>query len=161
MVSSVCTDGAPAMIGCRCDLRALIKNDALHIRFTDCMLHRQALVSKMLPPKLAKALKVVVETANYVRGRALNHRIFMKLGQQMDLQFKSFCTTLKFVGYVGKRWLIAFLTLENYSYFWKTKTTSIQNSSKSLVFFLFWIIWATSLASELSNARRRGEVNKD
>ena len=88
MVSAVCTDGTPAMIGCRSGLRALIKQDAPDVVFTHCMLHRHALAFKTLPPELAEALKIVIESINYVRGRALNHRIFMQLCEQMDSQFK-------------------------------------------------------------------------
>ena len=88
MVSAVCTDGAPAMIGCKSGLRDLIKSVAPHIAFTHCMLHKHALVSKMLPSSLADVLKIVVETVNFVRGRALNHRIFMQLCEEMDSKFK-------------------------------------------------------------------------
>ena len=84
----MCTDGAPAMIGCNSGLRGLIKSDAPHITFTHCMLHKHALVSTALPSLLVDALKIVVETVNYVRGRALNHRAFMQLCEQMDSQFK-------------------------------------------------------------------------
>ena len=53
------------------------------------MLHRHALVSKTLPSSLADVLKIVVETVNYVKGRPLNRRIFMRLcEQQMDSEFK-------------------------------------------------------------------------
>ena len=49
MVSAVCTNGAPTMMGCSSGLRGLIKGDAPHITITHCMLHRHALVSKTLP----------------------------------------------------------------------------------------------------------------
>ena len=52
------------------------------------MLHKHALVSKMLPLSLADVLKIVVETVNFVRGRALNHRIFMQLCEEMNSKFK-------------------------------------------------------------------------
>ena len=52
------------------------------------MLHRHALVSKTLPSSLADVLKIVVETVNYVKGRPLNHRIFMQLCEQMDSEYK-------------------------------------------------------------------------
>ena len=84
MVSAMCTDGAHAMIGCNSGFRGLIKSDAPHITFTHCMLHRRALVYKMLPSLLAGALEIVFKTVNYERGRALNHRIFMQLCEQMD-----------------------------------------------------------------------------
>ena len=88
MVSAVCTDGAPAMIGCKSGLRGLIKSVSPHIAFTHCMLHKHALVSKMLPSSLADVLKIVVETVNFVRGRPLNHRIFMQLCKEIDSKFK-------------------------------------------------------------------------
>ena len=88
MVSAVCTDGAPAMIGYKSDLRGLIKSVGLHIRFTHRMLHKHALVSKMLPSSLADVLKIGVKTVNFVRGRALNYCIFMQLCEEMDSKFK-------------------------------------------------------------------------
>ena len=66
MVSAVCTDGAPAMIRCKSGLKDLIKSVAPHIAFTHCMLHKHALVSKMLPSSLADVLKIVVKTVNFV-----------------------------------------------------------------------------------------------
>ena len=88
MVSAVCTDGAYAMMGCNSGLRGLIKGDAPHITITHCMLHRHALMSKTLPSSLADVLKIVVETGNYVKGRPLNHRIFMQLCELIDSEFK-------------------------------------------------------------------------
>ena len=88
MVSAVCTDGAPAVMGCNSGLRGLIKGDAPHITITHCMLHRHALVSKTLSLLLADVLKIVVETVNYVKVRPLNHRFFVLLCEQMDSEFK-------------------------------------------------------------------------
>ena len=88
MVSAVCTDGAPAMMGCNSGLRGFIKGDAPHITITHCMLQRHALVSKTLFSSLADVLKIVVETVNYVKGRPLNRPIFMQLCEQMDSEFK-------------------------------------------------------------------------
>ena len=76
------------LLRCKSDLRGLIKSVAPHIAFTHCMLHKHTLVSKMLPSSLADVLKIVVETVNFVRGRALNHRIFMQLCKEMDSKFK-------------------------------------------------------------------------
>ena len=87
MVSAVCINGAFAMIGCKSGLRGLIKSIAPHIAFTHCMLHKHALVSKMLPSSLADVLKIVVETVNFVKVRALNHWIFMQLCEEMDSKF--------------------------------------------------------------------------
>ena len=79
MVSAVCSDGAPAMLGRNSGFGALVKADAPHVIVTHCVLHRHALASKTLPPELADVLKIVVETVNYVRSSTLNHRIFKEL----------------------------------------------------------------------------------
>ena len=88
MVSAVYTDGAPAMIGCKSGLRALIKSAVSHVAFTHYVLHKNAPVSKMIPSSLTDVLKIGVETVNFVRGRALNHRIFMQLCEEMNSKFK-------------------------------------------------------------------------
>ena len=66
MVSAVCSDGAPVMLGRKSGFGALVKADAPHIIVTHCILHRHALATKTLPPKLAEVLKIVVECVNYV-----------------------------------------------------------------------------------------------
>ena len=88
MVSAVCSGGALAMMGCNSGLRGLIKGDAPNITITHCMLHRHARVSKTLSLPLADVLKIDVKTANCVKGRPLNHCIFMQLCEQMDSEFK-------------------------------------------------------------------------
>ena len=88
MVSAVCTGRDPAMIWCNSGLRNLFKGDAPHITIIHCMLHRHALVSKTLPSSLADILKIVVETVNCVKGRLLNHHIFMQLCEQIDSESK-------------------------------------------------------------------------
>ncbi|XP_076047372.1 protein FAM200C-like [Oratosquilla oratoria] len=55
---------------------AMVKDKAPHVLTTHCVLHRQALASKTLPKKLKEVMGVVVQTVNYIRGRALNHRLF-------------------------------------------------------------------------------------
>ena len=69
--------------------KRLGKIDAPHTPFTHCMLHRHALVSKMLPLLLADIFKIVVEKICFVKGWAVNHCIFMQLCQEMNSKFKS------------------------------------------------------------------------
>ncbi|XP_068207498.1 protein FAM200C-like [Palaemon carinicauda] len=88
MVSTVCSDGAPAMLGRNSVFGALVKADASHIIVTHCVLHKHALAVKTLPPKLAEVLKTVVECVNYVRNSALKHHIFKELGNEIDSEFE-------------------------------------------------------------------------
>jgi len=88
MVSAVCSDGAPAMLGRNSSFGALVKADAPHVIVTHCVLHRHALASKTLPPELADVLKIVVETVNYVRSSTLNHRIFKELCNKIGSEFE-------------------------------------------------------------------------
>ena len=70
MVSAICSDGAPAMLGRNSGFGALLKADASHIKVTHCVLHRHTLATETLPPILAEVLKIVVESVNYVRNSA-------------------------------------------------------------------------------------------
>ncbi|XP_040583539.2 protein FAM200C-like [Lepeophtheirus salmonis] len=88
MVSVVCSDGAPAMLGRHSGFGALVKSDAPHIIVTHCILHRHALATKTLPPKVAQVLKVVVEYVTFVRNSALKHRIFKELCKEMGTEFE-------------------------------------------------------------------------
>ena len=42
VIGSVCTDGAPAMLGNKPFFFALLKQDILHMQCTHCFLHRHA-----------------------------------------------------------------------------------------------------------------------
>ena len=88
MVSAVCSDGAPVMLGQKSGFCSLVKAGAPHIIVTHCVLHRHALATKTLPPKLAEVLKIVVECVSYVRNSALKHRIFRELCNEMGSEFE-------------------------------------------------------------------------
>ena len=88
MVSAVCSDGAPLMLGQKSGFCSLVKAGAPHIIVTHCVLHRHALATKILPPKLEEVLKIVVECVNYVRNSALKHRIFRELCNEMGSEFE-------------------------------------------------------------------------
>ncbi|XP_063844736.1 protein FAM200C-like [Scylla paramamosain] len=81
-------EGAPVMLGQNSAFGALVKADAPHIIVTHCVLHRHALATKNLPPKLAEVLKIVVDCVKYVRNSALKHRIFKELCNEMGSEFE-------------------------------------------------------------------------
>jgi len=72
----ICTDGAPAMLGKRSGFGALVKAEAPQVVVTHCFLHRHALASKTLSPSLKSAMDIAVEAVNFIRSKALNHRLF-------------------------------------------------------------------------------------
>ena len=74
-VGSVCTDGAPSMLGKNSGFTSLVKNLNPEITSSHCILHRYALAAKTLPDNFKQVLDVTVEAVNFIRSRALNHRI--------------------------------------------------------------------------------------
>lgn len=102
-VSAVCSDGAPVMLGQKSGFLSLVKANAPHVILTHCILHRYALATKTLPPKLAEVLKIVVECVNFVRNSALKYRIFKELCNEMGSEFEVLLIQT-FDGYPGERY---------------------------------------------------------
>ena len=75
-MGSVCTDGAPAMIGHRSGFVALMKQVAPHIVSNHCAIHKYSLACKTLPLELKSVLDSEVQAVNFIRGRAVNSRLF-------------------------------------------------------------------------------------
>ena len=75
-IGSLCTDGAPSMLGKTSGFATLVKKEAPQIIVTHCFLHRHALASKTLPSNLQEILSTSVKVVNFIRARALNHRMF-------------------------------------------------------------------------------------
>ena len=82
-IRSVCTDGAPAMIGKRSGFAALLKKKVPDIIVKHCFLHRHALAAKTLPPHLKDVLSICVQVVNFIRGRPLHHRVFKLFCEEM------------------------------------------------------------------------------
>ena len=80
----VCTDGAPAMLGSRSGFIAQVKQRNPDVVGTHCMIHREALASKTLPAKLRATLTIVIKVVNFVKGSALNTRLFRQLCTHYD-----------------------------------------------------------------------------
>ena len=56
MVGSLCTDGAPVMLGNKSGFASIVKKETPHITATYCMLHRHALAAKSLLEKTGKCV---------------------------------------------------------------------------------------------------------
>ena len=82
-VGSLCTDGAPAMLGHRSGFTALVKKRAPHVTTYNCILHRHAIATRTLPIVLKAVLDAAVKAVNFIRGSSLNHRIFKAFCDEM------------------------------------------------------------------------------
>uniref|UniRef100_A0A3Q2D886 Uncharacterized protein n=1 Tax=Cyprinodon variegatus TaxID=28743 RepID=A0A3Q2D886_CYPVA len=84
----VCLDGAAAMTGRHSVVTALIKQKAPHVIFTQCMLHREALVAKRIDVKLNHVLQETVQVVNFIKNRPVKDRLFGILCDEMGAPFK-------------------------------------------------------------------------
>ena len=100
MIGSICTDVASAMLGNRSRFAAMLKKEISELKVTHCLLHRQALTFKTLPPYLKDALNSCVKIVNYITGRTLNHRLFLSLCQDVNQNDKHV-----FLYHTEVRWL--------------------------------------------------------
>ncbi|XP_045133324.1 protein ZBED8-like [Portunus trituberculatus] len=81
-LKGVCTDGGPNMLGSRSGFIILVKQKQPDLKGTHCMIHREALASKTVPKNLHDAL-TIINIVNYVKGSALNTRLFRELCQDI------------------------------------------------------------------------------
>ena len=96
---SVCTDGAPAMIGARSGFAKRVKELAPGATSVQCTVHLQALASRTLPSDLQLALNIAIKIANFVKKNALSTRLFSKLCKDMSADY----TTILY--HTDMRWL--------------------------------------------------------
>lgn len=76
---SVCTDGAPAMLGARQGFVAHVKGINEKIEAVHCLLHRENLAARHLSADLATVMKDVISIVNFVKNSALNTRLFERM----------------------------------------------------------------------------------
>ena len=86
-VIGVCTDGAPAMLGCRSGFQTLVNKKSPDVAGTHCTIHRQALMAKTFPNQLKNVLDVVVKAVNFIKANALNSRLFAELCKESNSKF--------------------------------------------------------------------------
>ena len=83
-LSAITTDGAPAMCGRNNGAIALLRSEPGYPDFISyhCILHQQVLCAKHI--SLKEIMSVVVDIVCFIRARALNHRQFKMLLQELD-----------------------------------------------------------------------------
>ena len=102
-MGSVCTDGAPAMIGHQSGFIALMNQVAPHVVSNHCAIYKYALACKTLPLELKSVLDSVVKAVNLICGRAVNSRPFKAFGITLERSISTFFSTPKCDGYRGEK----------------------------------------------------------
>ncbi|CAK1583377.1 unnamed protein product [Parnassius mnemosyne] len=85
----VCTDGAQAMSGQYGGLQALIKTKAPNVKWTHCVIHREALAAKKITPELNFVMDIIIKVVNYIRSRPVKARFFHKLCEELGAKHTS------------------------------------------------------------------------
>ena len=75
---TICTDGAPAMLGCRTGFQTRVKAQVSDVMSLHCMIHKLALASKTLPP-LSNVVSKVIKLVNCIKRSELNACLFREL----------------------------------------------------------------------------------
>jgi hypothetical protein len=80
-VHGITTNAAPAMVGEKSGLTALItgETDKASFTFGSVLLHHTSTISLFKSNKNNHVMNIVVSTVNFIRSRSLNHRQFRKL----------------------------------------------------------------------------------
>jgi hypothetical protein len=73
---TMCTDGAPALLGNASGFATLAETEAPRIVVTPCSLRRQAQATKTLPASLKEVSSTAIKVTNSIKFRSLNHHIF-------------------------------------------------------------------------------------
>lgn len=84
----ICTDGAAAMTGRLSGLTTRIKEVAPECESTHCVIHREMLASRKIPPELNSVLNDVVKVINHIKAHALNSRLFEQLCEEMNAEHR-------------------------------------------------------------------------
>ena len=75
----LCADGARAMSGRFDELQTLVQGVAVNVKWTHCLIHREALASQQLRDHLSGVLEVVAKTVNFIKARPFKARLFQRL----------------------------------------------------------------------------------
>uniref|UniRef100_A0A6P7GD25 Protein ZBED8-like n=1 Tax=Diabrotica virgifera virgifera TaxID=50390 RepID=A0A6P7GD25_DIAVI len=91
-LSSITTDGAPAMKGRNSGFIALCKRDPMFPKFASyhCIIHQEVLCSKVIP--FQDIIQTVTKIINSIRAGAMQHRLFKLLLQENGAEFDDLIT---------------------------------------------------------------------
>jgi hypothetical protein len=84
----ICTDGAAALTIHKKGFQAEVQQICPHVNSIHCIIHREALASRDLEPKLRSVLQEAVKVLKFVKPRPLNSRLFAVLCEEMQADHK-------------------------------------------------------------------------
>ncbi|XP_068203764.1 zinc finger BED domain-containing protein 5-like [Palaemon carinicauda] len=79
----ISTDGATAMTGKLRGLESRVQSIVPQVKATHCCIHREQLAEKHMPTCLKTVLEEAVKIVNFIKGKALNTRLFTVLCEEM------------------------------------------------------------------------------
>jgi hypothetical protein len=85
----ICTDVAAALTGHKKGFQAEAQQIGPHVNFIHRIIHREALASRDLEPKLHFVLQEAVKVVNFVKTLQLNSFLFAVLCEEMQADHKS------------------------------------------------------------------------
>ena len=83
-LAGVCMDEAPTMIDLKSGFIHRVKERNPSVIGMHCVLHREALASRSLPPKMKKVLDLSIEIISYIKARSLKSHLFKFLFEDMQ-----------------------------------------------------------------------------
>ena len=85
---SIATDGAPSMTGAHKGFVVLLQKSLDRQLLTfHCILHQEALCAQTFPPECTQVMNVVIQIINKIMAKALNHRQFCMLLDEVDSMY--------------------------------------------------------------------------
>jgi hypothetical protein len=155
-LTSVTTDGAPAMIGKNIGLIALVKDKLKSINANSilvnyhCIIHQQALCSQYA--ELSNVMEIVVKTVNKIRSNSLAHRQFKVFLSEIDAEYGDLLYYSKIRWLSRGKVLLRFFELrEEINFFMINKDRQIEELSDPIfVLNLAFLVDITSYLNELN-----------
>ena len=97
--ASLCTDGAPAMLGARHGFTARVRQINPSVQVVHCLLHGENLAAQHLSLDLSAVMKEVVGVVNFIKASGVNSRLFKQLCVDHGSQFQHllFCSNVRWL----------------------------------------------------------------
>ena len=84
--SSIGTNAAASMSGTIKGFVTLAKEKNPYVKWTHCIIHREALASKGMSPQLHDVLNCSIKAINFIKSRPLNYRLFHLLYKKIEAE---------------------------------------------------------------------------